>query len=64
MPYKKASKKVQAPWYDALPVKVEKITANGNIVCKKISKKDLAAVKAAGYSVKRIPNGSFVICHK
>ena len=57
-----AKKKIA--WYDALGVKYDKISEAGNVVCKKLSKKDLAAVKKAGYSVKRIPSGSFVILHK
>lgn len=59
-----ALKKKVVAWYDELGVKYDKVTAAGNIVCKKLSKKNLTTLKAAGYTVKRIPNGSYVICHK
>lgn len=58
-----AAKKKTA-WYDELGIKYDKVTEAGNVVCKKLSKKNLAALKAEGYNVKRIPNGSYVICHK
>ena len=45
-------------------IKVDKVSDAGNLVCKKLSKKSLAALKADGYDVKRIPNGSYVICMK
>lgn len=45
-------------------IKVDKVSDAGNLVCKKLSKKSLAALKADGYVVKRIPNGSYVICMK
>ena len=45
-------------------IKVDKVSDAGNLVCKKLSKKSLAALKADGYAVKRIPNGSYVICKK
>lgn len=45
-------------------IKVDKVSDAGNLVCKKLSKKSLAALKADGYVVKRIPNGSYVICKK
>jgi len=45
-------------------IKVDNVSDAGNIVCKKLSKKSLAALKADGYVVKRIPNGSYVICMK
>ena len=45
-------------------IKVDKVSDAGNLVCKKLSKKSLAALKADGYVVKRIPNGSYVICIK
>ena len=45
-------------------IKVDKVSDSGNLVCKKLSKKSLAALKADGYVVKRIPNGSYVICMK
>lgn len=45
-------------------IKVDKVSDTGNLVCKKLSKKSLAALKADGYVVKRIPNGNYVICMK
>ena len=45
-------------------IKVDKVSDAGNLVCKKLSKKSLAALKADGYVVKRIPNGNYVICIK
>lgn len=45
-------------------IKINKVSDAGNLICKKISKKSLAALKADGYVVKRIPNGSYVICKK
>ena len=45
-------------------IKVDKVSDAGNLICKKISKKSLAALKADGYVVKRIPNGNYVICMK
>ena len=45
-------------------IKVDKVSDAGNLVCKKLSKKSLAALKTDGYIVKRIPNGSYVICMK
>lgn len=45
-------------------IKVDKVSDAGNIVCKNLSKKSLAALKADGYVVKRIPNGNYVICMK
>lgn len=45
-------------------IKVDKVSDSGNLVCKKLSKKSLAALKADGYVVKRIPNGNYVICMK
>ena len=45
-------------------IKVDKVSDAGNLICKKLSKKSLAALKADGYVVKRIPNGSYVICMK
>ena len=45
-------------------IKVDKVSDPGNLVCKKISKKSIAALKADGYVVKRIPNGNYVICMK
>ena len=45
-------------------IKIDKVSDAGNLVCKKLSKKSLAALKADGYVVKRIPNGSYVICMK
>lgn len=51
-------------WYEKLGIKYDNVTVKGNVVCKKLSKKDLAAVKAAGFKVTRIPNGSFVIHHQ
>ena len=45
-------------------IKVDKVSDAGNLVCKKLSKKSLAALKADGYVVKRIPNGNYVICMK
>lgn len=57
-----AKKKVT--WYDELGVKYDKVTDKGNVVCKKLSKKSLKELKEAGYKVMRIPNGSYVICHK
>ena len=45
-------------------IKVDKVSDAGNLVCKKLSKKSLAALKADGYNVKRIPNGNYVICMK
>lgn len=45
-------------------IKVDKVSDAGNLVCKKLSKKSLSALKADGYVVKRIPNGNYVICMK
>lgn len=45
-------------------IKVDKVSDAGNLVCKKLSKKSLASLKADGYVVKRIPNGNYVICMK
>ena len=45
-------------------IKVNKVSDAGNLICKKLSKKSLAALKADGYVVKRIPNGNYVICKK
>ena len=45
-------------------IKVDKVSDAGNLICKKISKKSLAALKSDGYVVKRIPNGNYVICMK
>lgn len=45
-------------------IKVDKVSDAGNLICKKLSKKSLAALKADGYVVKRIPNGNYVICMK
>lgn len=45
-------------------IKINKVSDAGNLICKKLSKKSLAALKADGYVVKRIPNGSYVICKK
>lgn len=45
-------------------IKIDKVSDAGNLVCKKLSKKSLAALKADGYVVKRIPNGNYVICMK
>lgn len=45
-------------------IKVDKVSDAGNLVCKKLSKKSLAALKADGYVVKKIPNGNYVICMK
>lgn len=45
-------------------IKVDKVSDAGNMVCKKLSKKSLAALKADGYVVKKIPNGNYVICMK
>lgn len=45
-------------------IKIYKVSDAGNLICKKISKKSLAALKDDGYVVKRIPNGSYVICKK
>ena len=45
-------------------IKVDKVSDAGNLVCKKLSKKSFAALKADGYVVKRIPNGNYVICMK
>lgn len=45
-------------------IKINKVSDAGNLICKKISKKSLAALKDDGYVVKRIPNGSYVICKK
>ena len=45
-------------------IKVDKVSDAGNLVCKKLSKKSLAVLKADGYVVKRIPNGNYVICMK
>ena len=56
--------KKKVAWYEKLGVKYDNVTEKGNVVCKKLSKKDLAAVKAAGFKVTRIPNGSFVIHHQ
>ena len=44
--------------------KINKVSDAGNLICKKLSKKSLAALKDDGYVVKRIPNGSYVICKK
>lgn len=45
-------------------IEIDKVSDAGNLICKKLSKKSLAALKADGYVVKRIPNGSYVICKK
>lgn len=45
-------------------IKINKVSDAGNLICKKISKKSLAVLKDDGYVVKRIPNGSYVICKK
>lgn len=45
-------------------IKVDKVSDAGNLVCKKLSKKSLAALKADSYVVKKIPNGNYVICMK
>lgn len=45
-------------------IKIYKVSDAGNLICKKLSKKSLAALKDDGYVVKRIPNGSYVICKK
>lgn len=45
-------------------IKINKVSDAGNLICKKLSKKSLAALKDDGYVVKRIPNGSYVICKK
>ena len=45
-------------------IKINKVSDAGNLICKKLSKKSLAALKDDGYGVKRIPNGSYVICKK
>ena len=45
-------------------IKINKVSDAGNLICKKLSKKSLAALKADGYVVKRIPNGNYVICMK
>ena len=64
MPIKKKS----SAWYDLAAenfgFKYDKISAKGNIVCKKLSAKSLKAIKAAGIKVGRIPNGSYVIYNK
>ena len=45
-------------------IKIDKVSDAGNLICKTLSKKCLAALKDDGYVVKRIPNGSYVICMK
>ena len=42
-------------------IKYSHISDAGNIVCKKISAKSLKALKADGYRVYKMPNGSMVI---
>lgn len=44
--------------------KIDHVSEAGNVVVKKLSKKSLAALKADGYVVKKMPNGSYVICMK
>ena len=58
------TKKSYAKMAEKYAIKVDKVSDAGNLVCKKLSKKSLAALKADGYVVKRIPNGSYVICMK
>ena len=45
-------------------IKINKVSDAGNLICKKLSTKRLEALKDDGYVVKRIPNGSYVICKK
>ena len=45
-------------------IKINKVSNAGNLICKKLSKKSLAALKADGYNVKKMPNGNYVICKK
>jgi hypothetical protein len=45
-------------------IKVDHVSDKGNLVCKKLSKKTLAALRADGYMVKVLPSGSYVICKK
>lgn len=58
-------KKKPVAWYDLAAAsygfKYDKISEKGNAVCKKLSAKALKALKAAGFKVGRIPNGSYVI---
>ena len=58
------SKNSYAKITEKYSIKVDKVSDAGNLVCKKLSKKSLAALKADGYVVKRIPNGNYVICMK
>lgn len=58
------TKKSYAKMAEKYAIKVDKVSDAGNLVCKKLSKKSLAALKADGYIVKKIPNGSYVICMK
>lgn len=58
------SKNSYAKMTEKYSIKVDKVSDAGNLVCKKLSKKSLAALKADGYVVKRIPNGNYVICMK
>lgn len=55
-------------WYAKLPekynFKIDHVSSIGNPVCKKLSKKSLAALRADGYMVKKMPNGTYVICRK
>lgn len=44
--------------------KYDHVSESGNLVCKKISKKSIAALRADGYKVLKMPQGTFVICQK
>lgn len=65
MPIKRANK---SQWYTALVkkhnFKIDRVTEKGNLVCKKLSKKTLAALRADGYMVKVLPSGHYVVCKK
>lgn len=58
------SKNSYAKMTEKYSIKVDKVSDAGNLICKKLSKKSLAALKADGYVVKKIPNGNYVICMK
>ena len=58
-----AKKKVVA-WYEGLNIKFDHVTAKGNLVCKKLTKKDISAIKAGGHRIRKIPSGHFVISEK
>lgn len=55
------------PWYEDLAkmgIKIDHVTEKDNVVVKKISVKNLKAIREAGYYTKKMPNGSIVILHK